>query len=75
MKKKRSGKLNNSTHLQEFDTLITQRVPLCTILRYPLRLTYSKNFLQASSAPTFANFERPFLALFGLLASGAENFV
>ena len=42
---------------QGFDPLPTQRVPLCTILRYPYLLTDPKNFLKAPLAPIYTNFE------------------
>ena len=39
---------------QEFDPLPTQRVPLCTILRYPVLVIDPKKFLKA---PIYTNFE------------------
>ena len=39
---------------QGFDPLPTQRVPLCTILRYPNLVTDPKNFLKA---PVYTYFE------------------
>ena len=40
-----------------FDPLPTQRVPLCTILRYPFLVTDPKNFLRTPLAPIYFNFE------------------
>ena len=48
---------------QGFDPLPTQRVPLCTILRYPFLLTDPKSFLKAPLAPIYTNFERGALFL------------
>ena len=42
---------------QGFDPLPTQRVPLCTILRYPYLVTNRKIFLKAPLAPIYTNFE------------------
>ena len=42
---------------QEFDPLPTQRVPLCTILRYPYLVTDPKHFLKAPLAPIYTYFE------------------
>ena len=43
--------------LQGFDPLPTQRVPLCTILRYPFWETDPKIFLKAPLAPIYTNFQ------------------
>ena len=42
---------------QEIDPLPTQRVPLCTILRYPFLVTAPKIFLKAPLRPIYTNFE------------------
>ena len=42
---------------QGFDPLPTQRVPLCTILRYPYLVTDPKIFLKAPWAPIYTKFE------------------
>ena len=41
-----------------FDPLPTQRVSLCTILRYPYLVTDLKIFLKVLSAPIYTDFER-----------------
>ena len=41
---------------QGFELLPTQRVPLCTILRYPFLMTNPKIFLKAHWAPIYTNF-------------------
>ena len=38
-----------------FDPLPTQRVPLCTILKFPFLVTHSKNFLKAPLVPIYIN--------------------
>ena len=43
---------------QGFDPLPTQKVPLCTVLRYPFLTTDPKIFLRAPLAPKSTNFER-----------------
>ena len=43
--------------LQGFEPLPTQRVPLCTILRYPFLLTHPKIFLKAPLASIYTIFE------------------
>ena len=42
---------------QGFDPLPTQRVPICTILRYPFLVMDLKNFLKAPLASMYTNFE------------------
>ena len=42
---------------QGFDPLPTQRVPLCTILKYPYLVTEPKIFLKAPLTPICTNFE------------------
>ena len=42
---------------QGFDPLPTQRVPLCTILRYPFLVTDTETFIKAPMAPIYTNFE------------------
>ena len=42
---------------QGFDPLPTQRVPLCTMLRYPYSVTDPKKFLKAPSATIYTKFE------------------
>ena len=43
--------------LQGFDPLPTQRVPLCTILRYPFLVMDPKIFLKAPLEALYTNFE------------------
>ena len=41
----------------KIDSLTTQRVSLCTILRYTFLVTDPKNFLKQPSARIYTNFE------------------
>ena len=45
---------------QGFDPLPTQRLPLCTIFRYPYLVMDPKFFLKAPSAQIYTNFESKF---------------
>ena len=47
---------------QGFEPLPTQRVPLCTISRYPFLARDPKIFLKAPLAPVYTNFEGGALA-------------
>ena len=56
-KAERNKNDSNDAIPQEFEPLLTQRVPLCPILRNPFLLTDPKNCLQTPAAPKYTTFE------------------